>query len=224
MTINEWPVSQRPREKLLHHGAHSLSDEELLAILLRTGMPGKTALDIARELLLQFNDLYQLFNATANELSHIRGLGTAKITQLLAVLELGKRYLQQPIRKREVIHTSHQIKQLLCATLKAKEREIFVVIYLDNRHSIITQEELFQGTLTHVNVHLREILRQALKHNAAAIIVAHNHPAGNPKPSEADISLTRELKTALELCDIRLLDHIVVGGSEVVCMSELGLL
>ena len=224
MPISEWPVAERPREKLLLRGAEALSDAELLAIFLRTGVAGKTAVDLARELLAEFGSLRDLLTAKQEAFCSAPGLGKAKYAQLQAVLEMGRRYLAENMQRGEALSSSRDTKQYLQARLRDRREEVFCCLFLDNRHHILAFEELFNGTLNGATVYPREVIKRALEHNAAALIFAHNHPSGIAEPSHADKLLTSRLKEALALVDIRVLDHLVVGDGEVVSFSEQGLL
>ncbi|MGH8322163.1 MAG: RadC family protein [Terriglobia bacterium] len=224
MAINDWPVAERPREKLLARGPQALSDAELLAIFLRTGVRGKTAVDLARELLVEFDGLRGLFAAERSRLCSAHGLGPAKYAQLQAVLEMARRHLGETLQRGEPLTDPAATRQYLITRLRDLPQEVFCCLYLDNRHRVIAFEELFHGTLDGASVHPREVLRKALGHNAAAIIFAHNHPSGVAEPSDADRRLTQRLKEALALVDIRVLDHFVVGDGKAVSFAERGLL
>jgi DNA repair protein RadC len=224
MKIADWPASERPREKLLTRGAASLSDAELLAIFLRTGIPGKSALDLARELLVQFNSLRVLIDSSQTELCKLGGLGPAKYVQLKAALELGRRYLEETLKREPPLKSPEMTRHFLMSRLRAYPYEVFACLFLDNRHRIITFEELFTGTIDGASVHPREVVRRCLFHNAAAVIFAHNHPSGVSEPSQADKHITRRLADALGLIDIRVLDHFVIGDGESVSFAERGLL
>lgn len=224
MAITDWPTAERPREKLLARGPGFLSDAELLAIFLRTGVAGKTAVDLARELLGRFGSLRELLAADPESLVGIPGLGPAKYVQLQAALEIGRRFLGEKLIRGEALNSSQDTKHFLQAQLRDRESEVFCCLFLDNRHRVLSFEELFRGTLNGTAVYPREILKRALKHNAAAVILAHNHPSGVAEPSRADELLTTRLKEALALVDVRLLDHLVVGDGEMVSFSERGLL
>lgn len=224
MPISDWPEAERPREKLLQQGAASLSDAELLAIFLRTGVNGKTAVDLARDLLLAFNGLRPLLDAGQTELCGARGLGMAKFAQLRAALELGRRYLEATLRRDTVLNSPEHTRAFLKARLRPHAREIFACLFLDNRHRVISFDELFAGTIDGASVHPREVVKRALQHNAAAVILAHNHPSGVAEPSHADRAITLRLRDALALIDVRVLDHFVVGDAEVVSFAERGLL
>ena len=224
MPIADWPSQEKPREKLLLNGPTTLSDAELLAIFLRTGTHGMTAVDLARELLNQFDGLRPLMEAEPKTLCDIRGLGTAKYVQLKAALELGKRYLEATLKRDTVLSNPQQTRDYLKARLRAYPHEVFACLFLDNRHRIIGFEELFSGTIDGANVHPREVVKRGLFHNAAAIIFAHNHPSGAAEPSHSDRSMTIRLKDALDLVDIRVLDHFIIGDKEVVSFAERGLI
>ena len=222
LPIKEWPEAERPREKLISNGANSLSDAELLAIFIRTGLPGKTALDIARDALRDAGNLRGLLNMPVNELCQSKGFGIAKYVQFQAALELGRRYLMEKLEKGCVINSPQTSRDYLTMQLRDKPYESFFVMFLDSKHSVIHCQELFRGTIDNASVPVREVVKEALKYNAAAMIVAHNHPSGVAEPSHADLSLTKALYSALDLVGIKLLDHFVVGESEIVSFAELG--
>jgi len=224
MTITDWPVEERPREKLLDKGAASLSDAELLAIFLRTGLPGKTAVDLARELLFASGGLRQLLAMDKPSFCAQPGLGAAKYAQLQAVLEMSRRHLFQQLEKGEAMTSPALVKQYVQARLRHLRREVFCCLFLDNRHCVIACEDLFLGTIDSASVHAREVVKRALELNAAAVILAHNHPSGVAEPSASDQRLTQQLVRAMNLVDIRILDHLVVGEGEVVSFAERGLL
>jgi len=224
MAITDWPVAERPREKLLQRGAKALSDAELLAIFLRTGIPGKTAVDLARDLLTEHGSLRCLLGADQARFCNSRGLGSAKYVQLQAVVEMGRRYLQETLERGDGLGSPDQTRQFLIARLRDLPYEVFGCLFLDNRHRIIRFDELFRGTIDGASVHPREIVRQTLEYNAAAVIFAHNHPSGVAEPSAADRNLTQRLKQALTLIDVRVLDHFVVGDGVATSFAESGLL
>ncbi len=224
MAISEWPEHERPREKLLQRGPQALSDAELLAIFIRTGVPGKTAVDVARDLLARFGGLREMLTAGAEELCEQPGLGQAKYVQMQASLELGRRFLAERLKREATLGSTRDTKDFLQAQLRDRKNEVFGVLFLDNRHRVLEFEELFQGTLNGTAVYPREVVKRALKHNAAAVILVHNHPSGVAEPSRADELLTTRLKEALTLVDVRLLDHLVVGDGEMVSFSERGLI
>jgi len=222
LPIKEWPEAERPREKLINNGAHSLSDAELLAIFIRTGLPGKTALDIARDALHEAGNLRSLLNMPVSELCQSKGFGVAKYVQFQAALELGRRYLMEKLEKGSVINNPQTSRDYLTMQLRDKPYESFFVMFLDSKHSVIHCQELFRGTIDNASVPVREVVKEALKYNCAAMIVAHNHPSGVAEPSHADMLLTKSLYSALNLVGIKLLDHFVVGESEIVSFAELG--
>jgi DNA repair protein RadC len=223
MAITDWPASERPRERLLGLGAGALSDAELLAIFLRTGVAGKTAVDLARELLAEFGGLRPLLTADARSFCRARGLGSAKYAQLQAVLEMGRRHLHETLARGEPLTSPAATRRYLAARLRDHPHEIFACLFLDNRHRLIAYEELFRGTIDGASVHPREVVRRSLALNAAALILAHNHPSGVAEPSTADAGITRRLRDALALVDVRVLDHIIVGDGECVSLAERGL-
>jgi DNA repair protein RadC len=222
MPITDWPVHERPREKLMERGAMALSDAELVAIILRTGMHGKTALDLAREILVVHGGLRQLFNVSRTSFCATAGVGEHTYAHLQAVKELGKRYLQDYTVKEDALSNISMTKQYIHNKLHDYSHEVFACLFLDNRHRIIKFIELFQGTINQAVVHPREVVKQALYYNAAAVILAHNHPSGDATPSHADIEITKRLKEALSLVEIKLLDHFVVGNQSAISFSEQG--
>jgi DNA repair protein RadC len=224
MPIRDWPEAERPREKLLGRGAGALSDAELLALFLRTGSKGKSAVDLARELLTRHGGLRPLLEAEIPELCANPGLGPAKAILLKAALELGQRYLHAAVRRGDVFSGVDDTRRFLSARLRHHPYEVFAALFLDNRHRLIVYEELFRGTVDGASVHPREIVRCCLRHNAAAVVFAHNHPSGVAEPSSADRKITERLKQALALIDVRVLDHFVVGDGEPVSFADRGLL
>ena len=225
MPISDWPEHDRPREKLLRHGAARLSDTELLAIFLRTGSAGRSALDLARALLARFDgSLRRLADAPFEALSELSGVGPAKATQLMAVVELVRRGLAEELRQGVGLSSPQAVRDYLRLALEARPYEVFVVLSLDAQNRLIAMDELFRGTLTQTSVYPREVVKLALARNAAAVIFAHNHPSGVAEPSRADELLTTALKQALALIDIKVLDHFVVGRGTAVSFSERGLL
>jgi DNA repair protein RadC len=224
MAIPDWPESERPREKLLKNGAANLSDAELLAIFLRTGMAGKSAVDLARELLTRFNGLTGLFSADQPAFCSVPGMGPAKYAQLQAVLEMARRALEEKMKSGDAMSSPQSVRDYLRLTLQGKKHEIFVGIFLDAQNRTIASEELFKGTLTQTSVYPREVVKRALHHNAAAMIFAHNHPSGLAEPSRADEMLTQSLKQALALVDVNVLDHFIVGGGTAMSFAERGLI
>lgn len=224
MPIHEWPQAERPREKLLARGPAALSDAELLAIFLRCGANGQSAVDLARGLLQRFGSLRLLLGVEHAEFCSIRGLGLAKYVELQAALELGRRHLAEAMERGDPLTSPDATRSFLKARLRDLPHEVFAALFLDNRHRVIRYEELFRGTIDGASVHPREVVKEALKLNAAALIFAHNHPSGIAEPSHADERLTRRLRDALSLVDIRVLDHLVVGDGQMVSFAERGLL
>lgn len=223
MPITDWPNEERPREKLLLRGATALSDAELLAIFLRTGISGKSAVDLARDLLNDFGSLRSLLTCTLDEFCDHKGLGKAKYAQLQAVLEMARRHLGEQLKRDAALTSPGATRDYLHSLMRDKPHEVFGCLMLDNKHRVIVFRELFQGTISSASVYPREVVKQALADNAAAVILTHNHPSGIAEPSQSDIQITRHLQQALQLVDIRVLDHIVVGDS-MVCFSERGLI
>ncbi|MBK7353164.1 MAG: DNA repair protein RadC [Nitrosomonas sp.] len=224
MAISDWPELDRPREKLLHYGPASLSDSELLAIFLRTGITGKSAVDLARELLNHFGSLAELFSADQQSFCQIPGLGVAKYVQLKATLEMAQRALEFGLKQSDVMTSPQQVRQFLRLNLAHRQHEVFMGLFLDARNCVIQSEELFSGTLTETSVYAREIIKRALFYNAAAIIFAHNHPSGHAEPSRADEVLTQSLKQALAYVEVKVLDHFIVGSEGITSFAERGLL
>ena len=224
MTISNWPKAEQPREKLRTRGTAALSDAELLAIFLRTGTNGKTAIDIARELLSDFEGLRPLIDTDEKQFCNKKGLGPTKYVQIQAAIELGRRYLEAGLIKSSVLSSPQDTRDYLRAKLCAYPYEVFACLFLDNRHRIISFDEIFRGTIDGASVYPREVVKQALAHNAAAVIFAHNHPSGVAEPSKADQQLTQKLKQALEIVDIRVLDHFIIGDNCAVSMAEQGMI
>jgi DNA repair protein RadC len=224
MRISDLPEGERPREKLLERGAGALSDAELLAIFLRTGITGSSAIDLARDLLAEFGGLSGLLSASREEFCRGKGLGTAKYVQLRAVLELSQRYLRAEISERDVLTSPEATRTYLKSKLRVYPHEVFACLFLDNRHRVIEYRELFRGTIDGASVHPREVVREAMRWNAAAVIFAHNHPSGVAEPSQADVRITERLRDALALVDVRVLDHIVIGEGGGTSFAERGLL
>ena len=223
MSIKDLPADARPREKLLARGPQALSDVELLAILLRTGMAGKNVFQLSEEL-LGSDGIAGLLQATVQSLQLVKGLGPAKQAELLAVFELSRRALSQRLKEREVFHTPGAVKQYLQLQLAHKNHEVFAVLFLDSQNRMLALEELFRGTLSQTSVYPREVVMRALHHQAAAVVLSHNHPSGSVQPSRADEHLTQTLKASLALVDVRVLDHIIVGQGQALSMAELGLM
>jgi DNA repair protein RadC len=233
MHLQDLPPETRPREKLLARGAGALSDAELLALLLRTGIKGKGVLQMADELLrltknsdgqAGFDGIAGLLNASAEDLKGVKGLGPAKRAELIAVLELARRALSQQLRAREVFASPNAVRQYLQLHLGARPHEVFAVIFMDVQNRLLAMEEMFRGTLTQTSVYPREVVLRALHHQCAAVVLAHNHPSGSVQPSRADEALTQTLRSALALVDVRVLDHVIVGAGETLSMAERGLL
>lgn len=224
MPITDWPAEERPREKLLQRGPGALTDAELLAIFLRIGTRGKTAVDLARELLSQFGSLRALLDADLEQFCQGNGLGSAKYAQLQAVLEMARRHFAEILKHGDALTSPEATRAYLSAQLRGYEYEVFACLFLDNQHRIIKLEELFRGTIDGASVYPREVVKRALFHNAAAVIFAHNHPSGISEPSQADKQITEKLKKALGLIDIRVLDHFVVGEGEPYSFAEHGII
>lgn len=222
MAITDWPEDQRPRERLIKQGAHALSDAELLAVFLRVGVAGKSAVDLGRDMVGHFGSLQGLFAARLTDFVRLNGLGPAKYAQLQAVLELSRRALSEELRAGTTLNSPQAVKHYLQLLFHGKAHEAFVVLFLDVKNRLIVSEELFRGTLTHASVYPREVVKAALAHNAASLILAHNHPSGEVEPSSADINLTNNLKQALALVDVRIIDHIVVAGRQTHSFAEHG--
>ncbi len=224
MAITDWPEAERPREKLIDLGAEALSDAELLAIFLRVGVTGKSAVDLARDLLNQFGSLNGIFAATEYELSQVHGIGTSKYVQLQAIFEMSRRALNEQLQQGDVFKSPQQVRDYLVLKLGGLTREVFLVLFLDTQNQLVATEEMFAGTLTQTSVYPREVVKRALHYNAASVIFAHNHPSGIAKQSQADELLTKQLKQALDLVDVRVLDHFIVAGNQTLSFSERGLL
>lgn len=223
MAITDWPSDERPREKLLLKGAPSLSDAELLAIFLRTGLPGISAVDLSRDLLTSFGSLRNLLTASREEFCRQRGLGNAKYAQLQAVLEMSSRHYSESLKRDDCLASPTDTMAYLHRRLRDRQHEVFACVMLDNRNRVIAFREMFRGTIDGASVYPREVVKQALADNAAGVILAHNHPSGIAEPSQADIQITERLKKALALVDIRVLDHVIIGD-ETTCFSERGLI
>lgn len=222
MAITDWPAAERPRERLLEAGPQALSDAELLAIFLRTGVTGFSAVDLARLLIDEFGGLRPLLQADQAAFCSHKGLGSAKFAQLQAVLEMARRHLASGLQRGEALTSPQGTRDYLSARLRDRAHEVFACLFLDNRHRVIRFEELFRGTIDGASVYPREVVKAALAHNSAAVIFAHNHPSGVAEPSRADRDLTTRLIDALRLVDIRVLDHCVIGDNEVVSFAERG--
>lgn len=222
MSIRDWPAAERPREKLLEQGSASLSDAELLAIFLRTGVSGKSAVDLARHLLNQFGSLRALLEADQPAFSKQLGLGPAKFAQLQAVLEMARRHLAERLRHNSVLENPLAVRDYLKSMLRHEPHEVFGCLFLDSKHRVLAFESLFRGSIDSTSVYPRQVVKRALAHNAAALILCHNHPSGNPDPSQADRKLTKRLQEALELIDVRVLDHFIIGDGDPLSMAEYG--
>ena len=224
MLLKDLPEDARPREKLLARGPGALSDAELLALLLRTGLPGKNALQMGQELLDAFGGVAGLLHTGADALKRVKGLGPAKRAEIVAVLELARRALREQLKERPLFDTPQAVRDYLQLQLGSRPHEIFAVLFLDSQHRLLALEEMFRGTLTQTSVYPREVVVRALAHNAASVVLAHNHPSGSTQPSRADASITQTLKAALGLVDVQVLDHFVVTSTQTVSMAQLGLL
>jgi DNA repair protein RadC len=225
MPLKDLPPDAQPREKLLARGAGALGDAELLALLLRTGLPGQGVLQLAQALLDRFGGISGLLHTTAEDLRQVKGLGgPAKRAELVAVLELARRAMAQQLKEREVFGSPGAVKHYLQLHLAARAHEVFGVLFLDAQNRLLAMEELFRGTLTQTSVYPREVVLRALHHRAASVVLAHNHPSGTVQPSRADEALTQTLKGALALVDVRVLDHVIVTQGEALSMAEKGLL
>jgi DNA repair protein RadC len=222
MGIEDWPEQTRPRERLVREGAQALSDPELLALLLRVGVRGKSAVELGRDILQHFGSLRGLFGASLDDVSEVHGLGMAKYAQLQAVMELARRAIAEQLQTGEAFGSPELVKRYLRIKLGGQRHESFVVLFLDVKNRLVADRELFRGTLTQTSVYPREVVIEALSHNAASVILAHNHPSGLPEPSEADLRLTQALVQALGLVDIRVLDHFIVAGPLVHSFAEHG--
>ena len=223
MAISQWAPEERPRERLLASGAGVLSDAELIAVLLRTGVRGKSAVDLARELLERYDGLAKLLNA-GMELTRVAGLGPAKVAQFAAAIELARRSIRQELRSGAALTSPGAVRDYLRLVIGARQQEVFVCLWLDAQHRVIKFEEPFRGTLTQTSVYPREIVKSALACNAAAVIFAHNHPSGVAQPSQADELLTANLREALALVEVKVLDHFIVAGNQAISFAERGLL
>lgn len=223
MAITDWPLAERPRERLLAHGAAALSDAELLAVLLRTGVRGKSAVELAREVLVSSGGLAALIGARPSP-GKLKGLGSAKSAQLAAALEMARRCLREELRAGAALTAPGVVRDYLRLAIGGREHEVFVALLLDSQHRVLRVEELFRGTLSQTSVYPREVVKAALAANAAAVIFAHNHPSGVAQPSQADELLTRSLKEALALVEVQVLDHFIVAGHQALSFAERGLL
>ena len=224
MSIKNWPEKERPREKLLQMGPRSLSDAELLAILLRSGTAGMSAVDLARELLKDFGGLRSLLSANQQSFCQGKGLGVASYVQCQAILEIARRHYAEHLEDRISFTSPEHVRDYLLASLRDRHAEVFCVLFLDNRHRLISFEECFNGTINGASVHPREIVRKAIHHNAAAVILAHNHPSGNVKPSQEDIQITKTIRDGAALLSIKVLDHIIFTNNDYFSFADQGLI
>ncbi|EPJ81885.1 MULTISPECIES: RadC family protein [Pseudomonas] len=224
MSIRDWPAAERPRERLLELGAASLSDAELLAIFLRTGVAGKSAVDLARHLLNQFDGLRGLLDADLATFSSNLGLGSAKFAQLQAVMEMSRRHMAESLKRDSALESPAQVRNYLKARLRHEPHEVFGCLFLDNKHRVLCFEVLFHGSINTAHVHPRQVVKRAMVHNAASLILCHNHPSGITDASQADIELTKRLKDALWLIDVKVLDHVIIGDGDPLSMVECGLM
>jgi DNA repair protein RadC len=222
MAIKDWPAQQRPRERLIGEGPAALSDPELLALFLRVGVKGRSAVELGRDLLLQFGSIQGLFGASLDQFSAVHGMGPAKYAQLQAVMELARRALGEQLRAGQALGSPDAVRQYLRISMGRQQHESFVVLFLDVKNRLLACKEMFRGTLTHTSVYPREVVKAALAHNAATVMLAHNHPSGVAEPSDADLLLTRALVQALGLVDVRVLDHFIVAGGQVHSFAEHG--
>jgi DNA repair protein RadC len=224
MAITDWPAAERPREKLIEQGAAALSDAELLAIFLRVGVVGKSAVDLARDLLNQFGSLNGIFAASEAALSQVHGIGSSKYVQLQAIFEMSRRALREQLQSCDVLSSPQAVRDYLVLKLGSLSKEVFLVLFLDTQNRLVATEEMFSGSLKETSVYPREVLKRALHHNAAAVIFAHNHPTGVAQQSAADELLTQKLKQALDLVEVKVLDHFIVAGNNTLSFVERGLL
>ena len=222
MGIKDWPEQQRPRERLIREGAGALSDPELLALFLRVGVPGRSAVELGSDLLQQFGSIHGLFGATLTQFASVHGMGPAKYAQLQAVMELARRASREQLQAGQTLASPDAVRHFLRLTLGRQPHESFLVLFLDVKNRLLASEEMFRGTLTHTSVYPREVVKAALARNAASVMLAHNHPSGVAEPSEADLLLTRSLVQALALVDVRVLDHFVVTGPHIHSFAENG--
>jgi DNA repair protein RadC len=224
MSIRDWPITERPRERLIERGAHALSDGELLAVLIGCGNRGRSAVDLARDLIATFGSLREFLSADAGRCLGQLGIGPARYAALQAALELARRHFQAPLRLGASVGRRDSMRAFLIAQLRDRPYEVFCCLYLNNRHRLIAFEELFRGTLDTTSIYTREVVRQVLAHNATAVVLAHNHPSGVPEASPADQAVTRRLKEALSHVDVRVLDHVVVGDTRCLSFADRGLI
>lgn len=222
MSITDWPLQQRPRERLIREGPQALSDAELLAVFLRVGITGKNAVELARDTISHFGSLSRLFGVSLEDFAAVKGLGPAKFAQLQAVFELARRALEEELQAGALLNAPATVKNYLQLMLAHKDHEAFLVLFLDAQNRLLASEEMFRGTLTRASVYPREVVKATLAHNAASVILAHNHPSGVAEPSMADDTLTQALQAALTLVDVQVLDHFVVAGNQIYSFAEHG--
>lgn len=224
LKVKDWPENERPRERLLKHGADNLSDAQLLAIILRTGSGEKGVLSLAMSLLEAFGDMRNIDSASISELASLKGLGTAKIAQIKAAFELGKRLMSESSANKPVFSSGHSVYSYFSPRFKNLKKELFISLLLDTKNRLIREFRVSEGTLTNSLIHPREAFREAVKESAASVIFVHNHPSGDPSPSRDDMAVTERLKTAGEIIGIRMLDHIIIGDGKYVSLKEKGVL
>ncbi len=224
MAISDWPTSEQPREKLIAHGPQALSDAELLAIFLRVGVKGKSAVALARELLTTFGSLNGVFSANLAQISDVSGMGESKYCQLQAIFEMSRRALNEELQTGSLLNAPDKVRDYLTLTLMPLKHEVFIALFLDAQNQVISHEQLFEGTLSETAVYPREVVKKVIQYHAAAVIFAHNHPGGSLRPSQADIEITHKLKQALELIDVRVLDHVIVARNQMYSFAESGLM
>lgn len=224
MSIKEWPPTERPREKLIQKGVQSLSDAELLALFLQTGRPGLSAIDVARQMLLDFGGLDKVLAADKNRFCDYPGMGVARFALLQAALEVSRRNVFCEVREQDVLTSPNLVREYLSLHISGLQHEVFVGLFLDNRHRVLEYQELFSGTIDSAAVYPREVVKRCLQVNAAAVIFAHNHPSGVAEPSDTDVRLTRKLTDALALIDVRVLDHLIIGQGVQTSLAERGLM
>lgn len=222
--LKDWPSAEKPREKLMSKGANTLSDAELLAIFLRTGVQGCNVVELAKNLLTSFGSIANIYKASPTDFCKMHGLGMAKYVQLQACLEMTKRFLAEELSQGKKLTSSHQTKNYLISELRNEQKEVFLIVYLNTQHQVIDIEKLFNGTINATAVYPRVVLEQSLKHQASAVIFAHNHPSGCLQASQADKDITQQLTQALALVDINVLDHLIIAGNQCISFAEQGLL
>jgi DNA repair protein RadC len=224
VNIANWPLLERPKEKLISFGAEKLSDAELIAVVLQSGIKGLDAMELARSLLVEFDGLRGVLGASRDEICGVKGLGESKYARLAVILELGNRCRLESLKKRDVLNGARHTKEYLKAKYQGRDSEIFSCLFLDSQHQLIVVEELFSGTIDGAAVYPREVVKKCLKYGSAAVIFAHNHPSGIAEPSQADIAITAKLKSALATIDVRVLDHLIIGDPNITSLAERGLM